>query len=196
MRTLVVYAHPHDGSFTAHLRDRVVAGLGKAEADARLLDLHAIGFDPVMSAEERTLHHAPPEEKPWLADQYDHLRWAQHLVWVYPTWWSGPPAILKGWVDRVWAEGVAYDLPEGATTIRPLLVDVKRITVVTTHGSPRWINWLEGQVGKALFLRGLRSLCGFGCKTRFLALYGLDRDDGGARRRFADRVESFFARVG
>lgn len=196
MRTLVVHAHPSQGSFTAHLRDRVVRGLERSGAETRVLDLHAMGFDPVLTAEEWRLHHAAPEQKPWLADHFDHLRWAEHLVWVYPTWWSGPPAILKGWVDRVWAEGVAYDLPDGATAIRPMLAHVRRITVVTTHGSPRWVTMLEGRAGRLLFLRGLRSLCGTRCRTRFLALHGLDEDGGSARRRFADRVEGFFARVG
>lgn len=196
MRTLVVYAHPSPDSFTAHLRDRVVMGLGTAGADVRVLDLHEVDFQPALSAEERALHHAPPEDKPWLADHFEALRWAEHIVWVYPTWWSGPPAILKGWVDRTWVEGVAYDLPEGATTIRPLLTDVARMTVVTTHGSPRWVNVLEGQVGKAMILRGLRSLCGLRCRTRFLALYGLDRAGAASRRSFAERVERFFARVG
>ncbi|NND84751.1 MAG: NAD(P)H-dependent oxidoreductase [Acidimicrobiia bacterium] len=196
MRTLIVYAHPHDGSFTADLRDRVAAGARRAGAEVQVLDLHDMAFDPVLSAEERALHHAPPTNKPWLADHFEALRWAEHIVWVYPTWWSGPPAILKGWVDRVWVEGVAYDLPEGATTIRPLLTNVRRMTVVTTHGSPRWVNVLEGHVGRAMILRGLRSLCGFGCKRKFLAAYGLDSADDAARRRFAERVERFFARVG
>lgn len=196
MKTLVVYAHPHPNSFTAHLRDRVLRGLERAGAEYRLLDLHEMGFDPVLTAEERALHHAPPEKKPWLVDQFDALRWAEHIVWVYPTWWSGPPAILKGWVDRVWAEGVAYDLPEGATTIRPKLLAVRRLTVVTTHGAPKWVNVLEGEVGKAMFLKGLRSLCRYGAKTRFLAVYGLDRVGAEERSRFADRVERFFARVG
>ena len=67
---------------------------------------------------------------------------------VYPTWWSGQPAMLKGWIDRVWVAGVAWDLPPGANVLRARLRNVRRIVVVTTHGSSKLVNALEGEAGK------------------------------------------------
>ena len=64
----------------------------------------------------------------------DDLRWAQALVFVYPTWWSGQPAMLKGWIDRVWVAGVAWELPPGADMLKQLLTNVRRIVVVTNNG--------------------------------------------------------------
>ena len=75
--------------------------------------------------------HKEPGVAPELQRYADDLRWAQALVLVYPTWWSGQPAMLKGWIDRVWVAGVAWDLPPGANVVRPLLRNVRRIVVIT-----------------------------------------------------------------
>ncbi len=113
MNTLVVYAHPDPTSFVAAVRDSVLANLRMAGHHVRLVDLYADGFDARMTAEERTEHHHPRAVRPEL-DEYAHaLRWAQAIVFVYPTWWAGQPAILKGWFDRVWTNEIAYRLVEG-----------------------------------------------------------------------------------
>ena len=114
---------------------------------------------------------------------------------VYPTWWGSQPAILKGWFDRIWVEGVAYTLPEGEDRIKPLLRNVRRLVVVTTHGSPKWVNALQGEPGKRVVLRGLRSLCHPRARSRWIALYGIDRSDEEQRNRFLDRVASITARL-
>ena len=102
MRTLVIYCHPNPGSLVAAARDRVLAGLRTAGHEVRLTDLYADGFRPELSADERRAHREPGVA-PELDRHADDLRWAEALVLVYPTWWSGQPAMLKGWIDRVWA---------------------------------------------------------------------------------------------
>ena len=114
---------------------------------------------------------------------------------VYPTWWSGPPAILKGWIDRVWVEGVAYTLPEGTARVRANLRRIRRVVVVTTHGSSWWVNVLEGQVGRLLVMRSLRSLCHPLARRRWLTFYKMDRSDAAGRARFAAQVELAMTRL-
>ena len=97
MRALVVYCHPNPNSLVAAARDRAVAGLTGAGHEVRVNDLYADGFDPVMSASER-LTHKEPGVTPALERYAADLQWAQALVLVYPTWWSGQPAMLKGWI--------------------------------------------------------------------------------------------------
>ena len=65
-----------------------------------------------MSKDEWELHREDRELKGWTDRHHELLQWADAIVWVYPTWWSGPPAILKGWVDRVIRPGVAYKFLE------------------------------------------------------------------------------------
>ncbi len=193
-RVLLVYCHPSPDSFVAACRDRALAGLHTAGHEVRVTDLYADGFDPVMSPEERRTHKEPGIA-PELQRYADDLRWAQALVLVYPTWWSGQPAMLKGWIDRVWVAGVAWELPPGKNVIRPLLTRIRRIVVVTTHGSSKLINGLEGESGKRTVTRALRAMCSRRTRTTWCAVYGLDTASAEDRARFLERVERKLARL-
>jgi putative NADPH-quinone reductase len=195
VRALVVHAHPLQESFGAALRDVAVRSLCAAGHHVDLIDLHDLGFDPRLTREEWSAHRAPGSSR--TADVRDHgarLQAAHMLVLVYPTWWGGPPAILKGWFDRVWIEGVAYDLPAGTDRVRPLLRNLRRLVVVTSHGSSKWINLIEGEPGKHLVRRQLRALCHPLARTRWIAMYGMDTADDAARRAFLARVERRLSR--
>lgn len=195
MNVLVVSAHPVAESFTHHLRDRAVAALRTAGHEVRVTDLYAQGFDPRLSYAERLGHRDDPATKGAVAAHTADLRWAEALVLVYPTWWSGPPAMLKGWFDRVWVEGVAYTLPAGSARIRANLGNVRRLAVVTTHGSSRWVNVLEGQVGRLLTLRAMRILVHPLARRRWLAMYDMDRATPERCAAFTARVERAMARL-
>jgi putative NADPH-quinone reductase len=190
--TLVVYAHPVPRSFAAALRDRVVEGLERAGHAVDLLDLYAEGFDPYLDADEWSAETAGALDRPDLRPYIDRLRAATHLVFVYPTWFGAPPAMLKGWLDRVWVAGVAFERVPGSNRPRGRLMHVRRITVVTTYGSSRWVNVLEGEPGKRLVKRWLRVLCHPLARSRWIALYGMDTADAAARHAFLARVERAF----
>jgi putative NADPH-quinone reductase len=194
MRVLVVHCHPDPDSLVAAARDRVLAGLASGGHDVRLTDLYAEGFDPRFDAADRR-DHLRPGTHPSLARHADDLRWCEALVLVYPTWWSGQPAMLKGWIDRVWACGVAWDLPSGRNRLRPLLRNVRRIVAVTTHGSSKLVNAVEGEVGKRTVTRALRLLCHPRCRTTWIALYRVDTAPERDRVAFLDSVERRLARL-
>ena len=192
MRALLVHAHPDPRSFNAHLLATIQTGLDAAGHEYRTLDLYAMQFRAAMSEDEWELHRQPSDVKPWTRDHHELLQWADTIVWVYPTWWSGPPAILKGWVDRVWTNGVAYHHTDNGLIPGPL-THIRRMYVVTTHGSSRWVNLAEGDVGRKMIRRTLRSLCGWRCRTRWIAMYDVDRSTPHQRRRFATRVQRVVA---
>lgn len=189
MKVCLVYCHPSESSITAAARDRALAGLRAGGHEVRVDDLYAQGFVPELSAWERTNHLAPPDTKPDIAAYAENLRWCEALVLVYPTWWSGQPAMLKGWIDRVWVAGVAYDLPPGANRIRPRLHNVRRLVAVTTHGSTKFVNALEGEGGKRTITRSLRVLCSKRARTKWISLYNIDRSTDAERAAFLARVE-------
>jgi NAD(P)H dehydrogenase (quinone) len=193
-RVLVVYCHPNPRSFTAAARDRALAALEAGGHDVRLVDLYADGFDPTLSCEERRVHKQPGIA-PELKHYADDLRWARVLVLVYPTWWSGQPAMLKGWIDRVWVAGVAWELPEGADVVRPLLRNIRRIVVITGHGSSKLINALEGESGKRTVTRSMRAMCSRRARTTWCAMHGLDNADESAREAFLAKVERRMSRL-
>ena len=193
MNTLVVYCHPDPTSFTAAGRDVVVDALSGRGHDVRVRDLYGEGFDPRFSADERRTH-LHPGPHPSVSDHADELHWCQHLVLVYPTWWSGQPAMLKGWMDRVWVRGVAWELKSDAR-VKARLTNVRRITAVTTHGSSKWVNMLEGEGGKRTATRSLRAVCHRFARTAWIAMYGMDTASQADRDAFLRRVRSKLSRV-
>lgn len=195
MNTLVVICHPAPDSLTRTAAARVLAGLERAGRPVRVLDLDELAFDPRLSVDEKRAHLGSPDDRPHLADHVEALCWAERLVLVYPTWFSGQPARLKGWFDRVWMHGLAFELPEGASRIRGRLRDLRRIEVVTSHGSTRWVNWLQGNGGRLTVNRTLRVLCSRRCRTRWHVIYDIDNKPRAEIARWLDRLETCFSRT-
>ncbi len=103
MNVLIVYAHPNPHSFNAAMRDTAIRTLSQAGHSILLSDLYAMRFNPVLSAEE--LRGDQSSVQP----EIEKVRRADLLLFQFPNWWYGMPAIMKGWVDRVFAYGFAYD---------------------------------------------------------------------------------------
>jgi putative NADPH-quinone reductase len=138
-RCLIITAHPLPRSLTSRLAATVEAEVRAKGWEVTRHDLYD-GFHPVLSPEERAGYYATPTatlqmEKQELAD-------AQVLILVFPTWWFGFPAILKGWFDRLWTPGVAFDHSPGFGPMIPRLHALQEVLAVTTMGAPRWIDWL------------------------------------------------------
>ncbi|MEH3116767.1 MAG: NAD(P)H-dependent oxidoreductase [Methylorubrum populi] len=187
MRVLLVHCHPRPDSFSAALRAAAVSALEAAGHGVEILDLYGQDFDPRLSARERGAYYDEAADRPDLAGHIAALRRAEALVFVYPTWWFGPPAMLKGWFDRVWLPGVAFALG-GAKVLQPRLANIRRIAVVTTYGSPRWLLWLVGWPDWRLFRFGIRPLCGPRCRLEWIALTGMDSATDRTRERFLARL--------
>jgi putative NADPH-quinone reductase len=192
MHVLMVYAHPRRDGFCAALRDSAKAALEAAGHTVELRDLYAESFNPILSAEERGRYHDIPANLAGIADQVASLQRAEALLLVYPTWWYGMPAILKGWFDRIWVPGVAFTLGDGA--IRPALTNIRQIGVVTTYGSPLWLLWYIGRIDRKLVGRGLRRLCAKDCTVEWLTLTGMDRRNRAECEAFVARVRKRLSR--
>ncbi|NKX45492.1 NAD(P)H-dependent oxidoreductase [Roseicyclus persicicus] len=189
MRALVVYCHPRTGSFTEAVRDVVLARLAAAGAEVRLRDLYAEGFDPVLSAPEHEGYEAEPANRLPVEGHVADLMWCDTLIFVYPTWWYGLPAMIKGWLDRVMLPGVAFLMPDAVNAnIRPGLTNVTRLGVFTTCGASWWLTRIVGAPGRRTLLRGVRLMCAKGCRTAFAAHYLMDSSTPESRARHLDRV--------
>jgi NAD(P)H dehydrogenase (quinone) len=188
VRTLVVTCHPLRDSFTAAVAERAVTTLRGRGDELRVTDLYAEGFDPLFTAAERE-RHLEPGPDPAVAHHAADLKWCERLVLVYPTWWSGQPAMMKGWIDRVWVRDVAFDLPPESNRVHARLHNVRRLVAITTHGSSKFVNAVEGEVGKRTVTRTLRAVCHPLTRTTWIAMYGVDTATDSQRRAFLDRVE-------
>ncbi len=190
MRTLVVYCHPVPESYCAALRDAAVATLTARGDEVRIVDLYAEGFDPVMTAGERRIYDQGPPADPALQPYVENLKWAQAVLFVYPTWWYGLPAMLKGWFDRVWATGVVFDLPPDGGRIVSRISHIRRIGIVTTCGATMLVSFLMGQPGRKTIMRGMRALCAPRSRSMFLAHYDMDRSTPESRKAFLEKIRT------
>jgi putative NADPH-quinone reductase len=103
--------------------------------------------------------------------------------------------MLKGWIDRVWVRGVAWELPEGSRRLQPSLHNVRRLVTVTTHGSSRFVNGLQGAPGRRIANRSLRAICHPMCRTTWIAMYCVDTAGERKREAFLERVETTLSRL-
>ena len=188
MRVLVIYAHPVETSLHAELHRIVVRQLRASGHEVDDCDLYAEGFDPVLSRAERLGYHDVPGNTVPVQGYVDRLQHAEALVFCFPTWCFGPPAILKGFFDRIMMPGVAFDISD-PQHVRPALTHIRSISAVVTYGRPRWTAVLMGDPPRKLITRYLRLLTGGRARARYHACYHMNVAT-------PPRIERFKARVG
>jgi putative NADPH-quinone reductase len=191
MKILYIYCHPLPESFHASIRQQALAGLEDAGHVVDLMDLYAEGFDPVLTTEGRRHYHDIPDNRKGLEGIIERLQSAEALVVQFPTWCFGPPAMLKGFFDRVLMPGVAFDISDPAH-VRPMLTNIRKIAGIVTYGRPRYMAFYMSDPPRKVVRRYLKWFTG-GARTEYHALYHLNVASDDARRHFLDRVGSAMA---
>lgn len=196
MRVLVIYCHPVAESFAAAAHQTVLQALVEAGHEVTDVDLYAENFDPVMRRQER-LDYLNTARNERLVRRYDdQLATAEAIVLVYPAWWYGMPAMLKGYFDRVWLPGVAFDVTPDGRVLTERLQRIRRIVVVTTYGGPWWMVRIAlGDPARKIVSRAVRALCGRGCRVDWYVQYNMDRATPRRLSRFLDRIRSGIGRL-
>ena len=192
-RILYLYCHPLPESFHAAIRTEALAGLAAAGHAVDLLDLYAEGFDPVLTPEARRHYHEVPSNRAGLETYIERLQAAEVLVVQFPTWCFGPPAMLKGFFDRLLMPGVAFDLSD-PERVKPMLTRIRRIVGIVTYGRPRHMVWYMADPPKKLVTRYIRWLTG-GAKAEFHALYHMNVATAERRQRFMAEVKAAMLRL-
>jgi len=188
VRAVLVHCHPVEGSFSSALRDAAERGLRAAGHDVTVLDLSAESFRCVMTRAEWEAYMAGRDEVPGdIIRHVDAVRSAEMLIFTYPTWWSGLPAQLKGWLERVMLPGVAFTMENDR--IRPALMHLRRIVVISTYGSPWLYVKAVNDNGRRTLTRALRAATGWRARCRHIGLYAMDTSTDEQRHRFIARVE-------
>lgn len=188
VRVLLVYCHPSSKSFTSGVRDEALRGLASGGHEVRVIDLYGEGFNPVLSDEQWQAYETAGADAFGIGPHIERLRWAEALVFIYPTWWYGQPAMLKGWLDRVWVPGATFKMPDGHAPIGRVLTNIRHVVVATSLGSPAWWWKVVGEPGRRTLLRGVAALCHPRVKRTWLALHKIDSADAAERELFLARV--------
>lgn len=215
MKILLIWTHPVPESYSAALRDSVLNSLRSLDGtEVELLDLYTSGFDPKSPEVPITTDQAAPDslpdtvspsaaipksssasqpespstDAPVIAQHRAKVQAANALVFVYPTWWDALPAMLKAWLEHLLPN--ALDTDKAQEAAKEITGHITDIVAVTTHGSSRRVNFVQGRAGRLLLLKSLRSLCHHSCRTRWISLYSIDRASHKKRQNFLTQAAS------
>ncbi len=191
MKCLVLVAHPLKDSLCNALATHAIDSLRSAGHTVQIAHLYDQSFAPALTSQERASYYGAQFDTGRLEAEIAQLIEAEALILVFPTWWFGLPAILKGWFDRVWAPGVAYDHAVGLGAIQPRLTKLRVALAITTLGSPWWVDrlvmWqpIQRQLKVALI-----GTCAPQCKFQMLSLYRSEKVSSTIFTKFCQRISN------
>ncbi|MBX9454748.1 MAG: NAD(P)H-dependent oxidoreductase [Rhizobium sp.] len=189
MRVLVVLAHPLQESFAASISRTVVSALETKGHKIDLLDLYAENFDPRLTSSERASYMTGSYDLTEIAPYAERLKAAEALILVFPQWWFNMPAILKGFIDRTFVPGTAFDYDDAGIKLVPKLDRLRHFWVFSTTGSPWWVvTFYMGDPVRRILKRGIAAFCGKRVDFRMTCLHNMDDTTQDSRTRFLDRV--------
>lgn len=153
---LVILGHPAADSLCAGIARAYAEGAREAGADVRFLDVGQLAFDPVL----RLGYRGEQPLEPDLLAARGHITWAHHLVWVYPIWWGAMPAVLKGFIDRVFLPGYAFKYRPGSSLWDRLLAGRSAELLVTMDSPPWYFRWVTRMPGHHQMKKAILEFCG------------------------------------
>ncbi len=190
MNILIVTAHPLNDSLCKLLSKHVSDRLKDEGHTVIIEDLYTQDFDPVLTINERKSYYSDSYDLSSVSEQTRRLKEADALILLFPTWWFGFPAILKGWFDRVWGPGIAYNHASDLGAIKPLLDNLQNVLVITTLGSPWWVDRLVmRQPLKRIVKVALLATCAKNSKLKFLSLYNSEKLNPNKISAFKDKID-------
>lgn len=165
MKNLVIYAHPNPASLNHFFKQTIVESLKNSGEEIVVRDLNEINFNPVLSLDDMRGQRMGQVSEEVKTEQ-DFISWADQIIFVYPIWWTGMPAIMKGYIDRVFSYGFAYRYDQG---VQKGLLTGKKTVIVNSHGKSNAVYQAMG-MDKALALTsdtGIFTYCGLEIKKHF-----------------------------
>lgn len=130
MKNLIIYAHPNSASLNHFFKQTVVESLLQSGQEVVVRDLNEISFNPVLSLEDMNGQRMGKVTDDVKTEQ-DFITWADQIIFIYPIWWTGMPAIMKGYIDRVFSYGFAYRYDQG---VQKGLLAGKQTVIINSHG--------------------------------------------------------------
>lgn len=165
MKHLIIYAHPNKESLNAFFKQAIMQSLQQKGNEVIVRDLYALSFNPVLSPKDIT-GQMKGIVSPEIQEEQDYIAWADALTFIYPVWWTGMPAIMKGYIDRVLSYGFAYRYDQG---VQQGLLTGKSAIVVNTHGKSME-EYRDTGMHEALLRtsdKGIFQYCGLHLKQHF-----------------------------
>lgn len=136
-KILLINGHPDKNSFCYAISEAYINGAKRAGLEIKVIHICDLNFNPNLQYgyQKRT------DLEQDLLDAQEMIKWANHLVWVYPVWWASYPAIMKGFLDRTFLPGFAFAKRENSVWWDKLLIN-KSARIISTLDQPSWYYWL------------------------------------------------------
>jgi NAD(P)H dehydrogenase (quinone) len=165
MKNLIIYVHPNSSSLNHFFKQTILESLEESGEETEVRDLNEINFSPVLSLEDMNGQRMGKVAEDVKVEQ-DFITWADRIIFIYPIWWTGMPAIMKGYIDRVFSYGFAYRYDNG---VQKGLLEGKKAIIVNSHGKSN-AEYEASGMDKALALTsdtGIFNYCGFEIQKHF-----------------------------
>jgi len=165
MKNLIIYAHPNSGSLNHFFKQTILEALQESGEEIEVRDLYEINFNPVLSLNDMNGQRMGKVASEIQTEQ-DFITWADRIIFVYPIWWTGMPAIMKGYIDRVFSYGFAYRYDNG---VQKGLLTGKKTVIVNSHGKSN-AEYEASGMDKALALTsdtGIFTYCGLDIQAHY-----------------------------
>lgn len=190
MNILIVYTHPNHESLNYSFLQKTLEGINAnpSQSSVQVLDLYEEGFDPALVFNENKRRRDMYLD-PATAKYREQITWADQIVYIYPIWWGRPPAMLLGYIDRLFSTDFAYK-PKKGYTVDGLLAG-KTVTCISTMKGPSgYITLFLNNAHKVLMKKALFSYVGIK-KVRFFEFGGMESKQGKQTKNL-NKVKQYF----
>ncbi len=153
---LIIDAHPHAGSLCATLAKKSFDDSKEKGVSVELLILRDLKFDPILRGNFKGQQIFEDD----LKEAQKKISWSEHLVWVYPNWWGTMPALLKGFIDRIFLPGWAFEYRVGNPMPKKLLIGKTAEIIHTMDTPPFFYRWFLGSRGIKIMKTNILGFCG------------------------------------
>lgn len=193
MKTLIIFAHPWLGSYNGAILNAVQTGLTNGGHEYDTINLYQENFNPVLSEEELKSYSKGEFLDQKVGEYQQKINDADHIFFIFPIWWEVMPAVLKGFLDKLFIPGWSYDI--GSTGMIHGKLKNKSATVITTMNSPKtFYNLIYSSPIKNSFIRGTLKLCGFK-KVKWFELYRVLTIGDKKRKHWLQKIESYASKL-
>ena len=190
MNHLIVYTHLNPESFTKAVVDEVEIVTRKNGHETKIIDLYGDQFNPVLEFPDIQYSFMDGEAPDDVEKYQEDISWADHITFVYPLWWEQMPAMLKGFIDRVFTNGYAYTYDDNGP--KGLLIDKSVQLIINTGNTSEYLSQsgMHGAIKKVVEV-GIFEFCGMDVKTIFFGNVALGSDED--RRQYLSQIAEIYS---
>ncbi len=183
---LIIQGHPIKDTFSEHLKNAYKNGAESTKGNIEILKLRELDFELNFSEGYRGNQELEPD----LVKAQELIKWADHLVFIYPNWWATFPALVKGFIDRTFLPGFAFQYRKNSMLWDKLLTG-KSARIIVTMDSPIWYyRWFIKAPGHHAIKKGILEFCGIK-PVRITSLGSVKKSTETQRTKWLKKIEYF-----